>query len=132
LLFQGDENMTRNDENPARGGASVHALRPGSRSSNSTAAPTAQPQKIEISEQGAAFIDSLSNGLAARDLELWQLPDCLHWFYVRAWIEGRDSRNDEIGRLNFEADYWYWRHANPRADFYRHAESELWRQGVAA
>lgn len=123
--------MTRNDERPALGGASVHALRPGSRHSDSTAATDPQPQKIEISEQGAAFIDSLSNGLAARDLELWQLPDSLHWFYVRAWIEGRESRDHEVARLNFEADYWYFRHANPRLNWERHAESELWRQGSA-
>ncbi|GAA1700283.1 hypothetical protein GCM10009792_20540 [Microcella alkalica] len=121
----------RNDENPARGGASVHTLRPGSHS-NSTAAAEPEPQKIEISEQGAAFIDGLSNGLAAGLLELWQLPDSLHWFYVRAWIQGRESRDHEVARLNFEANYWYFRHANPRLNWERHAESELWRQGSEA
>lgn len=101
---------------------------------NSTATTDPEPQRIPISEQGANYIDEISNGLAARSLELWQLPPSLHWFYVRAWVEGRESRNHEIERLNFEADLWYWVAQKPNrkpGDFYRHAESELW-QGVAA
>ena len=124
--------MTRN-ENPALGGASVHTLRPGSPSTQQfTGNAHPQPQTIEISEQGAAYIDNISNGLASRQIELWQLPPALHWFFTRAWIQGRESRDAEVARLNFEADYWYFRASNPRADFYRHAESELWRQAVAA
>lgn len=116
-------------ESPARDGA---IERPASQNYYSDSTAAEAPKRLELGERAEQYIDRVSNALASGRLELWQLPPSLHWFYTRAWIEGRESRDDEVTRLNFEADYWYWRHANPRADFYRHAESELWRQAVSA
>lgn len=115
------------NESPVRDGA---IERPGSLSSpNSNAENTRR--RLELGERAEQYIDGVSNALAQGRLELWQLPPSLHWFYTRAWIQGRESRDHEVERLNFEADYWYFRHANPRLKWERHAESELWRQGSA-
>lgn len=131
--------MTRNDENPALGGASVHALRPGSRHSDSTADTVAQPQKIKISEQGATFIEGISNGLAAGDLELWQLPLPIASLYLLGYEQGRASQHERIENYAFLLEAYRWDTENPRrrvGDWMRtrliEAERELWRQGVAA
>lgn len=88
------------------------------------------PKRIDIPEAWDEYLFRMTGALGAGHLELWQLPKSLHWLWTCAWFAGRASRDDEVARLNFEADYWYFRHANPRLSWHRHAESELWREAA--
>ena len=49
--------------------------------------------------------------------------------YDYGFRTGREERQAEIDRLNWEADLWYWCYTNRKSpeQFYVHATNELWR-----
>lgn len=121
--------MTAN-ENPAISDGAIDGPATQNNQDHSNADNTRR--RLELGERAGKYLDGMCDAIASGRVELWQLPLPIASLYLLGFEQGRASRGDEISRLNFEADYWYWRHANPRADFYRHAESELWRQAVCA
>lgn len=112
-------------ESPVRDGA---IERPGSLSSPNSNADNTR-RRLELGERAGKYLDGMCDAIASDRVELWQLPLPIASLYLLGYEQGRASRHDEISRLNWEADFWYWRLANPRLDWHRNAESELWRQG---
>lgn len=120
----------RKDERPAGNGANILRADKTNHLDQFTAV-------YRLSPEATAWLHLVVDALTENRVSLGQLPLPLVALYWLGTIQGGCSHDvaaweHRTARLEFEADYWYFRHANPRADFYRHAESELWRQGVAA
>lgn len=63
--------------------------------------------KITFTPRVNDYIVKMADNLAAGDLDIWQLPDCLAVFYWLAWHDGRESRQPAIDHLRAEADRFY-------------------------
>ena len=74
--------------------------------------------------KGKAEIDltAISNGSANPRYEV----------YLAGWSKGFESREDEVKRLRYERDLFYFCYTNKKtpADFYRHQTNELWAEAV--
>lgn len=94
--------------------------------------PRTYPPKIRLSDSADAYIVGLAVDLAIAEIGLEQLPNSLMEFYTYAYEAGRASRQDEIDRLNWECDRWYFCYANKKqpGEFLRHLTNELWAEAV--
>lgn len=56
---------------------------------------------------------------------------CEQW-YLLGYFDGAASRDNEIARLNFEADLWYYCYANKKSpsDWYAAATDRLWSEAT--
>lgn len=115
-------------ESPARDGA---IERPASLSSPNDTADKSR-RRLELGERAGKYLDGMCDAIASGRVELWQLPLPIASIYLLGHEQGRQSRNGELEALNWEASYWHFRASNPRTEWHRFAELELWRQGVAA
>lgn len=71
--------------------------------------------------------------LVRAEIGLQDLTPALQDWWCVAAEQGRTLANrDEIDRLRFERDFWYFRANNPGKDFYRVATARLWAEAVAA
>lgn len=88
------------------------------------------PGRVRLSERAEVGICEITHKFGTGQLELWQLPPSLYSFFLVAWFAGRESRDAEVSRLNYEADLWFWCHTNRKGpdSFRRWQTSELWRQ----
>lgn len=89
-------------------------------------------RRLELGERAGKYLDGMCDAIASGRVELWQLPLPIASIYLLGHEHGRQSRNSELEALNWEASYWHFRASNPRTEWHRFAELELWRQGVAA
>jgi len=59
-------------------------------------------------------------------------PNPRYAVFLTGWSVGYESREDEISRLRYERDLFYFCYANKKtpADFYRHQTNELWAEAT--
>lgn len=116
--------MTTLESRPAK------AAIPVTRNSPSVPQSADYPSKIRLSESAELSLDRLGSDLLLDNVELWQLPRALLQFWEFAFEAGRSvSRQDEIDRLRWERDLWYFVASNKvkrPGDYYTHLTDTLW------
>ena len=107
--------------------------RPGERATNpneNSSQATTYPRRIHLTDTAEAYIADLAVDLMLAEVELHQLSPALLEFYTYAFEAGRSvSRQDEIDRLRWERDLWYFVASNKGkrpGDFYTHQTNQLW------
>lgn len=70
--------------------------------------PRVYPLKIRVIPHLHEQITLLGESLAAGNVGLHQLPDCLLEFHTFAWYEGFNARNREVAALIYKADRYYY------------------------
>ena len=88
------------------------------------------PRKIRLSDTAEEYIADLAVDLMLAEVELHQLSPALLELYTYAFEAGRSvSRQDEIDRLRWERDLWYFVASNKGkrpGDFCTHQTNQLW------
>jgi hypothetical protein len=105
----------------------------GNRSTASLPAPRVYPARIVLSDGGETFMGDLTVDVYLGRVGLHQLSPGLLAFFTFSYEQGRDSRNAEVTRLEYERDLWYFCANNKGkrpADFMRAQTDTLWAQAV--
>lgn len=92
-----------------------------------------------LSDAASKWLEAWCDSIADCSVSLAQLPLPVVSIYLLGYAHAEHryvcNHVDRIARLEWEVGYWHFLATNrgkTGADFYRHAESELWRQEVAA
>jgi hypothetical protein len=131
--------MLREKDSRPAGNRAAHDL--GGSSTDTLPAQRPYPQKIHLSSDAEKYLDQLGTDLMLGNLELWQLSPALLQLHTFAWnggyllghAQGIASARNEIDRLTYEADLWYFCANNKGkrpSDFYARATDALWAEAT--